>query len=196
MYNILSHFFEFNLVLCALLVLFSSNPVYSIVMFVLSVLNMACLLILLDVELIAFLLLIVYIGAVAVLFLFLVMMLNLRLIEVRSKFLSYFPFSAVLAWFILDRVLSYYLPCLDLTRISGLTEENVIELSWIDALNYVSNVKVLGQILYTFESHIFIGCAVILLWAMVGSILITLHHTPAVRRQSIYEQVVRYRYYK
>jgi NADH-quinone oxidoreductase subunit J len=50
----------------------------------------AILFLLLGVEFIAIVILTVYVGAISVLFLFVVMLLNLRIVELYSMFFSYF----------------------------------------------------------------------------------------------------------
>ena len=65
--------------LSATLVILLNNAVQSVLFLVLTFFNVACLLLLLGSEFFAFLLIIVYVGAIAVLFLFVIMMLNLKL---------------------------------------------------------------------------------------------------------------------
>lgn len=84
--QILSLFFVINIIFCASLVILSRNPVYSIFFLVLTFLNTTALLTLLGAEFIALLLLIVYVGAIAVLFLFVVMMLNVKLLEINEPY--------------------------------------------------------------------------------------------------------------
>src|SRR3546814_7929471 len=59
--------------------------------------NAAGLMVLLQAEFIAMLLVIVYVGAVAVLFLFVVMMLDIDFAELRAGFVEYLPFGALVA---------------------------------------------------------------------------------------------------
>ncbi len=64
-------------------VIFSRNPVHSVLFLIFSFFNAAALFILLGAEFLAMLLVIVYVGAVAVLFLFVVMMLDVKPEEKR-----------------------------------------------------------------------------------------------------------------
>ena len=70
------YLFAFILVISAVMVTFAQNPVHSVLYLILAFFNAAGLFILLNAELLAMLLVIVYVGAVAVLFLFVVMMLD------------------------------------------------------------------------------------------------------------------------
>ena len=70
----------------------SRNPVHSVLWLILAFFNAAGLFLLIGAEFLAFLLVIVYVGAVAVLFLFVVMMLDVDFAELRAGFANYlFP---------------------------------------------------------------------------------------------------------
>ena len=53
------------------------------------------------------------------------------------------------------------------------------------------NTQALGLVLYTQYVYFFQTAGVILLVAMIGAIVLTLHHKPNVRRQIIADQVAR-----
>lgn len=61
-------------------VIFSKNPIHSVIFLILVFCNATGLLLLFKVELIAMMFIIIYVGAIAVLFLFVVMMLNIKII--------------------------------------------------------------------------------------------------------------------
>ncbi|MGI9400013.1 MAG: NADH-quinone oxidoreductase subunit J, partial [Rhizobiaceae bacterium] len=61
----------------------------------------------------------------------------------------------------------------------------------IPDMEAVSNIKALGDILYTKYIFFFQIAGMILLVAMVGAIVLTLRHKPDVRRQDIGRQVAR-----
>jgi len=63
----------------------------------------------------------------------------------------------------------------------------------IPAAATVNNTQALGLVLYTRYVYFFEAAGVILLVAMVGAIMLTLHHKPGVRRQNIAAQVARRR---
>jgi NADH-quinone oxidoreductase subunit J len=72
--------------LCSVMVIASKNPIHSILYLILVFCNVTFVLIILGVEFIAIIFLIVYVGAIAVLFLFVVMMLNIKIIELDEVF--------------------------------------------------------------------------------------------------------------
>ena len=62
---------------CATMVIYAQNPLWSILSFIATIIGSAFILFFLQIEFLTFILLLVYIGAIAIVFLFLVMMLEL-----------------------------------------------------------------------------------------------------------------------
>src|SRR5580704_16870294 len=89
-------FYVFSTVLIgsAVAVIASRNPVHAVLFLIMCFFNAAGLFLLLGAEFIAFILIIVYVGAVAVLFLFVVMMLDIDFRELRRGFIRYLPVGA------------------------------------------------------------------------------------------------------
>src|SRR5688572_27879010 len=83
-------FYVFSAVIIAssLMVISARNPVHSVLFLILAFFNAAALFVLLGAEFLAMILVIVYVGAVAVLFLFVVMMLDIDFVALRSGFRS------------------------------------------------------------------------------------------------------------
>lgn len=71
-------FFSSLLIISALLLINTKNPVYSVLFLILIFCNSTGLLLLFNIEFISILLIIIYIGAITVLFLFVIMMLNIQ----------------------------------------------------------------------------------------------------------------------
>lgn len=84
MNNFLLDLLAFGAVLSGILVITSTNPVISVLFLISVFINAAGYLLLLGVGFVGISYLIVYIGAIAILFLFVVMMLNIRLVEIIS----------------------------------------------------------------------------------------------------------------
>ena len=82
--QILFYVFATILVLAALGVITSRNPVYSALSLVLCFVTSAAIWLLIEAEFLAVVLVLVYVGAVMVLFLFVVMMLDINLEELRA----------------------------------------------------------------------------------------------------------------
>ena len=77
-YKLTFTFFVTNILLGSLAVISSRNAVHSVLALIFSFFNASCLFILLNAEFLAYLFLIVYVGAIAILFLFVVMMLTIK----------------------------------------------------------------------------------------------------------------------
>src|SRR5437868_8072073 len=85
------------LLVAAMLVVITRNPVHAALWLVLSFFSAAGIWLLLQAEFLAIALVLVYVGAVMVLFLFVVMMLDINLARLRVGFWSYLPVGAAVA---------------------------------------------------------------------------------------------------
>jgi NADH-quinone oxidoreductase subunit J len=83
------------------LVVSSRNPVHSVLFLIVAFFNAAGLFVLIGAEFLAMILVIVYVGAVAVLFLFVVMMLDIDFVQLRSGFVRYLPIGALVGFILL-----------------------------------------------------------------------------------------------
>src|SRR6187551_3225597 len=81
----LFYFLSFVSILCALMVVVSKNPVYSVLYLILTFFSIAGHYFLLNAQFLAAVHIIVYAGAIMVLFLYVVMMLNLNQVEAERK---------------------------------------------------------------------------------------------------------------
>ncbi len=167
----------------AVMVIAARNPVHSVLFLILAFVNAAGLFVLLGAELLAMILIVVYVGAVAVLFLFVVMMLDVDFAELREGFLSYLPVGALVGALLLAELL--------LVVGAWAIGPEVVKSVTAPIPAGVSNTEALGLVLYTRYVYYFEAAGVILLVAMIGAIVLTLHHKPNVRRQNIAQQVAR-----
>jgi len=179
--------FSISAILSSIMVISAWNAVYSVLFLILTFFNMACLLLLMGAEFFAFLLLIVYVGAIAILFLFVVMMLNIKIKPTFSLIFSKLPISIVLF-----SVLGYqfYQSFLDLDLLN-LNLINLNTISWINESKNLTNTYVIGCVLYTNYSLLFILASCILLVAMLGVIVLTMHQKINVKKQKIELQLLR-----
>src|SRR6266700_3132057 len=152
----------------AVMVIAARNPVHSVLFLILAFVNAAGLFVLMGAEFLAWILIIVYVGAVALLFLSVVMMLDVDFVAVLLVELL----IIVGAWAVGPDVAK------------AITAP-------IPPPAQVSNTQALGLVLYTNYIYFFQAAGIILLVAMIGAIVLTLHHKPNVRRQIIAQQVAR-----
>jgi NADH-quinone oxidoreductase subunit J len=167
------------------MVVVSRNPVYSVLFLILAFFNAAALFLLIGAEFIAMILVIVYVGAVAVLFLFVVMMLDINLVELREGFLKYLPVGAMIGVVLLAEIL------LGL-GVLGAGSSTMLALNKQGAqVLAVDNTRAIGLVLYTQYFYLFQVAGLVLLVAMIGAIVLTLRTRPGVRRQKIGDQISR-----
>ncbi len=165
-------------VFAALRVITSRNPVHAALFLVLAFCSMAGIWMLLEAEFLAITLVLVYVGAVMVLFLFVVMMLDVDLVQLREGFWRWFPFGVVLA----AGMVAEMIWVLGSRR----TEETAGAIH--HAANY-SNVKELGRLIYTDYVYPFELAAVLLLIAIVAAIALTHRRRKDSKSQNVAEQV-------
>jgi NADH:ubiquinone oxidoreductase subunit 6 (subunit J) len=138
----------------------------------------------------ALMILIVYLGALIVLFLFVVMMLNIKSLEL-NRVINFFPFVFIFFSAFVLFILS-----------NGFNLSNIDfpvslfyfhSFDWQHVYFYKGSFFALGFYLYTFGSAILILGSVILLLAMLGAIILTL--TPARRfyKQNSIDQILKLR---
>lgn len=102
-------FLLYLLILSAgILTITSKNTVQSILYLILVFLLCSILFIYLGADFIGLIILIVYIGAIAVLFLFVVMMLNVRLLENTFNFSIYIPIIGFLSLIFIFQVIYFF----------------------------------------------------------------------------------------
>jgi NADH-quinone oxidoreductase subunit J len=187
LHAIFFYLFAGVVVASAVMVIASRNPVHSVLFLILAFVNAAGLFVLMGAEFLGWILVIVYVGAVALLFLSVVMMLDVDFVELRRGVLSYLPIGALIGAVLL----------IELLVVVGAwavgPEVTKAITSPIPPPNQASNTEALGLVLYTNYIYFFQAAGVILLVAMIGAIVLTLQHKPNVRRQLIAEQIARTR---
>ena len=182
-----------------LLTIMSSNPVHSVFYLILAFVASTLVLLTLNVEFIAMLFLVVYIGAISVLFLFVVMMLNIKVVELNEKIIQYLPIGAFI-------ILIFFFEIFYMINVSLFNMNNdFMHVFWNDLNSFIlvnlelsnfytlldtfTNISVLSQALYTKYIYLFIISGMILLVAMLGAILLTLNHGFISKRQDLFLQI-------
>ena len=118
-----------------------------------------------------FIVLIVYVGAISILFLFVVMMLDLRTVELHSTFFNYLPIGSFIGVLFFLEILYLVLNDFSLSNLNFLNDFS------IDFVNFImpkSNLILFGEILYNYFNFLIILMGLILLIAMLGSIVLTM----------------------
>nr|YP_009002117.1 NADH dehydrogenase subunit 6 [Sporolithon durum]AGU16682.1 NADH dehydrogenase subunit 6 [Sporolithon durum] len=188
---ILFYFFSSFALVSALMVVTLTNAVHSVLFLILVFCNITGLLLLLGVEFISFLLLIVYVGAIAVLFLFVVMMLNIKFQPVTTNKVSLITIGSILLLTLILHLFSMIDTSFIFASFKVNITSNLIWVSWLKENAALDNIKIIGSFLYTKFSLLFLLCSLILLVAMIGVIVLTMHQRTNVKKQIIDTQVLR-----
>ena len=173
------YFFASFLIMTCISVIFSKNPVNSVLFLVLAFLNSTFLFILIGAEFVGIILAIVYIGAVAILFLFVVMMLDIQITTLMFNIKRYVPLALLFAGVILAEII--YL------TVFKSSKSNISEI-----VRSSNNTEEIGNVLYTKYFIDFQLSGIVLLLAMIGAIVLTHVYRPSIRRQSIDKQNTTY----
>ncbi|MEM1379160.1 MAG: NADH-quinone oxidoreductase subunit J [Pseudomonadota bacterium] len=173
-------------------VILAKNPVHSVLMLILAFVSTAGLFVLMGAEYLAFLLVVVYVGAVAVLFLFVVMMLDVDFAELRAGYAKNIPLGVAVALvFVIQlglMIAAWQIP--DAAReVRAQPTNETLTVSGQAA----SNAEQLGMVLYTDYVHFFQIAGLILLVAMIGAITLTFRERRGVKSQDVSAQVGRRR---
>ena len=174
---ILFYIFATVLVLAAVAVIVSRNPVYSALSLVLCFVTSAAIWLLIEAEFLAVVLVLVYVGAVMVLFLFVVMMLDIDLAELRQGFTRF----AWLGWL---TALAVIIEIAGVVWAKGGLGVDASRGASPQPADY-SNTLELGKLLFTRYAYPLELAAMLLLVAIVAAIALTMRHRPGLKKQNV-----------
>ncbi len=169
----------------AVMVITLRNPVHAVLFLILAFFNGAGLFLLAGAEFLAMILVVVYVGAVLVLWLFIIMMLDVDFAELKAGFIRNAPLGLLVGGVLLAELLFVFLKW----QPAPMAEK----LRMAPAAQGMTNTEALGRILYTDHVYFFQVAGLILLVAMIGAIVLSLHHRKDVKRQDVARQVARKR---
>lgn len=211
MNNFLLDLLALGAILSGIMVITAKNPVISVLFLIAVFLNVAGYLVLLGVAYLGLVYLIVYVGAIAILFLFVIMMLNLRLVELvetGQEYTKSLPMGAFLGSLFFFELLSIlpvsyhdggslhaslgFFNWLNTTLLGiSNTEASLDSNAGVHAafnpvvadstMTTFTQIESIGQGLYTYASLWLVVASVIFLLAMVGPIVLCMSPTPATR---------------
>lgn len=200
--NLIFLMFSIFLILCSILAISSKNIIHSIFYLILCFLSVVFLFFLLECDFIAFVFLLIYVGAIAILFLFSVMLLNIKIENSTRNLITFYPIGSFFGLFLFLELVSNFMfrfkknPSIFNGSNSFFFENFDIHLyfNWFETIETCFNLEVYGLILYSyFFIHLLIvGC--ILLLAILGTVVLTLDQETvkqSERNQYLFKQVVR-----
>ena len=176
------YLFAISTVTGGLFTVISRNPVHSVLWLILAFLSSAGLFVTLGAELVAMLMIIVYVGAVAVLFLFVVMMLDVDFAGLKAEMTKYLPLALLIGVVILMQLAMAL-------GVWGFSEG--VEGRIAAPVGEMDNTRALVMLLYDQYFLLFQLSGLILLVAMIGAIVLTLRHRVDIKRQNVLNQMYR-----
>ncbi len=160
--------FNFLIILSAVGLLITKNPIYSILYLIFIFINVTAILLLFQIEFLGILFLIVYLGAIVILFLFIIMFLNIKLITITENIIKYTPFTF---FFLLSLFFIFFLVfSFTYNDLSSVITYN----NWYYFLNNKSNLLFLGVLIYSFYFDYLFIAGILLFVAILGIVCLTL----------------------
>jgi NADH-quinone oxidoreductase subunit J len=181
----------------AIFVIYSKNTIYSVFFLILVFVNITGLLLVVEVEFLAIMLIIIYVGAITVLFLFVIMMLDIKKINSKNNNYGYIPIIFLIsfiffieAFIIYSKSFTSYQYFINKNLIMGtydrLCEDWAIRYTsdlentpffYTKFMSYyddITNTETLGQTLYTYYVLFLLIAGLILLIALIGAVTLTM----------------------
>lgn len=166
------------------LILGVKNAVHSILFLILSFISGSIILFCINLEFFAIVFLVVYLGAIVVLFLFIIMMLDLKILNAKQHIMDFFSYQNFYLYFIIIEILIFinkdfitYLNYNDdsllWTKENNLSIDNLSYYNYWSAIYYNAPIRTIGKLLYCEYKDSFLLCGVILFISMIGSIVVT-----------------------
>lgn len=172
------------LICCSFFVIFSDNPVHSVLFLILCFCDVSLILFLFNVEFLSILFLIIYVGAIAVLFLFVVMMLN-----VKSGFNAIFIYKPLIILSTIILVTQIFLNIGNFFYDASINKTMYSNYSvFLDSL---TNIDIFGQALFNNFLICFLIAGLILLVAMIGAIVLTFVFKSEKKNELFFKQLSR-----
>lgn len=177
--------FNFFIILSCLGLIISKNPIHSILFLILIFINITSILLLFQIEFLGILFLIVYLGAIIILFLFIIMFLNIKLINLSENIIKYTPFTVC---FLL--ILFFLFSFLFNFSYNELYYNSFFN-NWYLSLYQLYNLESLGNLIYNYYFDYLYLSAILLFLAILGIVCLTLkiELDIASKRQDLFLQI-------
>jgi len=193
--NLLVNFFCVTLIISAIMVIVSHNPLYSILFLISSFLSASILLFLFENEFLALFFLIIYLGAIAILFLFVIMMLDIKYSELQNSKI-YFPVGLLIGSVVFFETYNAFSNIFSKENVSVNNNYNNtnVYFNWYDNLDSLPDLYAVGQIFYSHYVLQILIAGLILYVAVIGVAFLTVrsaYSKTKIKNQSIFRQLSR-----
>lgn len=166
----------------AIFVIYSTNTVYSAFFLILVFTSSTGLLLMSEIEFLSIMLIIIYVGAITVLFLFVIMMLDINVLnkknnenELEENF-GYIPIIFLISFvFLLETFIMF---SKIFTTYYSKIEKSFFKVDFyfkriFTQFDIITNIETLGHILYTYYAFFFLVAGIILLIALISAVTLT-----------------------
>jgi NADH:ubiquinone oxidoreductase subunit 6 (subunit J) len=161
--------FSTLILVAGVMVVLSINPIHSVFWLTLTFILTAMLFITLNIDFVALMLVIVYVGAIAILFLFVIMMLDVLRFRESLEISQLIPATLLIG-------MGFFIKLPDLAPFQ--------EWDFV----HDTNIELIARIMYTDLWIPFLLASIILLVAMIGAIVLTHELGRETKKQSLYRQ--------
>lgn len=159
-------------IISVVLLFTTTHPIYSVLLLVLLFCEAAATLFIFNIEFLSLTFIVVYVGAIAVLFLFVVMMLNIKMVQQSIlKNIAFFGGVSLLFLGSLYIIYKNIILNFDLFKMNDFSN---FQINFFDPLN---NLELIGQIIFNEYSICLIIVGLLLLVPLLGSIVLTLDYS-------------------
>lgn len=180
-----------------LLVIGVQNPIHSILLLIVVFSMGSVLLFSLKLEVFGLIFLLVYIGAIVVLFLFIVMMLDIKMLNTAQKIKDFFSFYNLIIVLILLEVLIFANQDFLFLNVDEIynsdTSLDNLKIDYSLLINTSSHISNIGEVLFNESLNIeaFLLISIVLFISMVGAIIITIEESnkKTVKQQDAVQQI-------
>lgn len=174
----ISWIFIICIIILSFFVIVTKNPITSVLFLIGVYILTSFLFMILGAEFLSIILVIIYVGAVAILFIFVIMMLNIRIVEVYNTLINYLPVGLLIAGFYFIGIL-YMIHC-DFGFESSYWHSLNYTASWTPEIKQTHTLSWLAEVLYNEYFYLLWMSGLLLLLAMVGAITLTMTSNHAI----------------
>lgn len=156
-----------------LYIILTNNPIHAVFGLILIFFLSALISIFLGFDFLAFLILIIYVGAISVLFLFVVMLLNIRILELNVSLIKYWWLGIFYSFGFIYILLYEITSCLaiDNSILYTANKDNFV-VNYVSQLYEWNSISQIGEIIFLYNFYMLIIAAIILLIAVISPVML------------------------
>lgn len=185
----ITNFFLLWIFLVAIIILFfiatSKNPINIILLLISFFLDLSLLFIFCGADYLAILFLILYAGAISIILLFVVMLLDLKDLVLQTE-----KIAKILLYFYICFLFFFFFKSIDLCyNIISTYIPRVLYVEWLELFYELTNIKVIGVVLYDYYLFQFLVIGIFLFLIMIIIISLVVNYNMLTKRQNVADQL-------